>query len=521
MKNYTIISILLIFTVLSQSCVKKEPVTVEFKDANPLTINDYIVNHDSTYSDFREILQKSGLDKTLSAYNPHGLGYTLFLPDNNAIDEFINENDQFNSLDDLLNDARYAAEFAKYHIVNKSIVSDDFPFGALPAYTLSEDLLTVGFVVQPDTSYYIINNQAPVIHPNIEMSNGMIHLISKALVPITYSSYDWLASHPAYSIFKAAVDTTGFKNVINFNLKDKNNTSSPITMLMEADSIFKKNKINNINDLIAMVSPDNHDFTNPLNPLYNFVGYHMLDGNYYLDNFSDVATNYATYSDIPLNINGNSLDIYINKGKQTFDTLVNGTDSTFIDYILFKYDESNVSTQSGVIHFINRVLQQVPPSKATQTYQFSEVQAFDEFRTIPNSYLIEDSSTLKTIKYSGADLYFVQEAEGTSNAWSNDYLLIDGDFSISYTVPKIVQGSYTVYLQAGAFNSENALIEVYIDGIKIGGLIDLTSGGTAAAPFLATELGTVAFQKYEKHTVKIESLIPGRFLWDYIQFEPK
>ncbi len=43
MKNYTIISILLIFTVLSQSCVKKEPVTVEFKDANPLTINDYIV----------------------------------------------------------------------------------------------------------------------------------------------------------------------------------------------------------------------------------------------------------------------------------------------------------------------------------------------------------------------------------------------------------------------------------------------------------------------------------------------
>ena len=100
-------------------------------------------------------------------------------------------------------------------------------------------------------------------------------------------------------------------------------------------------------------------------------------------------------------------------------------------------------------------------------------------------------------------------------------LLIDGDFSISYTVPKIVQGSYTVYLQAGAFNSENALIEVYIDGIKIGGLIDLTSGGTAAAPFLATELGTVAFQKYEKHTVKIESLIPGRFLWDYIQFEPK
>ena len=52
------------------------------------------------------------------------------------------------------------------------INSNDFPFGALPAYTLSDDFLTVSFVIETDTSYYKINNQAPVIKPNIELSNG-------------------------------------------------------------------------------------------------------------------------------------------------------------------------------------------------------------------------------------------------------------------------------------------------------------------------------------------------------------
>ena len=519
MRNYATIAILLILTVFTQSCKKKE-VVASFEDMDQLTIYNYIVNNKDEYSSFLRILEVAGIDKTLSAYNPDANGYTLFLPNNKAIDEYISENNQFGSLQDMLNDVAYTTALAKYHVVNLSIITDDFPFGALPALTLSKDQLTVGFVSEPDTSYYNINNQAPVIKPNIEVSNGIIHLISRVLTPITYTSYSWISNHTGYSIFKAAVDATGFDKTLDLNIKNPDNTAKPFTLLLEHDSIFKKDGINNLDDLIAKVSPDNQDYKNTNNPLYNFIGYHLLSNVYYLDNFVDKATNYATFSDIPLNINGNGLDIYINKGKQIFDTIINKSDSTLVDYILFNYDASNVNTQSGVIHFINRVMTQQQPSRATQTYEFGGEPLFQELSQTPSSYLIEDSSTLINIHYSGADLFYVKEAEGSTNAWSTDYLLIDGDFRVSYTVPELVQGNYTVFLNADAFSSSNAVIEVYIDGNKIGGLIDLTSGGSADSPFLQSELGDVDFITYKKHTVEVRSLIPGRFLWDYIRFEP-
>ena len=108
----------------------------------------------------------------------------------------------------------------------------------------------------------------------------------------------------------------------------------------------------------------------------------------------------------------------------------------------------------------------------------------------------------------------------SSIAWSNDYIEITGDFIISYTIPALVQGNYTVFLQADAFNTTNALIEVYIDGTKLGRLVDLTAGGSSASPFIPIQLGTIEFLSYEKHTIQVRSLIPGRFCWDYIQFQP-
>ena len=68
-------------------------VEIDFEDLLDMTILDYILENDSAYSSFLTILEKGGIDKVLSAYNPNGIGYTLFLPDNDAIDRFIKEND--------------------------------------------------------------------------------------------------------------------------------------------------------------------------------------------------------------------------------------------------------------------------------------------------------------------------------------------------------------------------------------------------------------------------------------------
>lgn len=492
----------------------------DFEDVEQRTIYDYVVANDSLYSSFLKILKAGGIDKTLSAYNPDRVGYTLFLPSNKAIQEFINNSSLFSSLDELIQDTDYVREFSRYHIVNLGIESNDFPFGALPEYTLSGDLLTVSFVIGIDSSYYKINNQAPVIFPNLEMSNGFIHIIGSALNPITYTSFDWISLHDGFSIFKAAAELTGLDNVMKLNIKDPDNEMTAFTLLLEADSVYQKSGVFSLEDLIQKISPGNSDYTSATNPLYKFVAYHMILDTRFLDDFAEKSTNYITYSEIPLNINGIGLDIKINRGKTIYDTIVVNQDTVVIDYIGFYYDDSNIITQSGAIHYIDRMLKIESPSRAIQTFEFYEEPLFNEFRLEPATYLVEDSSALRVIKYSGTDLFFVESADENHPAWGSDYIYMNGDFIISYKIPKIVQGKYKAFLGADAFDGTNALVEIFIDGKQTGGLIDLTTGGSSNWPFAKIEIGTFNFLKYEQHIVEIRSLIPGRLLWDYIRFEP-
>jgi uncharacterized surface protein with fasciclin (FAS1) repeats len=497
-----------------------------FEDLERLTIYDYLMDNEEDFSSFISILEKGGVLKTLSAYNPNGLDYTLFAPDNDAMNRFINESDQFSSVNDILNNEVYAASFSRYHIVNEGVHSNEFPFGAFSEPTLSGDFLTVSFIIEADTSYYKINNQASVNKPNIETSNGFVHHLEMALIPITFTSYDWLAANPSFSIFKQSVDLTGLQPLIDINMKEEENKQA-VTVLAVPDSIYQKADIYSVNDLAAVISPGSSDYTSASNLLYNYMAYHFLTGSYFLDDFVDENTNYNTLSEIPLNINGRGLEIEINPGKEMFDTIVHQPgDTTFIDYVGVLYDESNVITQSGAIHFINRMMKQQPPSQTDVTYQFYEELLINQWYDNGNgegSYLIEDPELLNNIEYTGSDLSYeiIKEAAGENitNAWNNDYLILEGDFVIKYTTPQIVSGRYTVFLGAEAFNSENALVEVFIDGKKIGGLVDLTAIGSEDNPFQQIRLGNVDFKSYARHTVEIRPLIPGRFLWDNIRFE--
>ncbi len=504
--------------IICFSCEK--PISVAgFEDIEEFTIYDYIVENKDQFSSFLSILEKGGLDKTLSAYNPHGTDYTLFLPNNAAIDRFLASSNQFSSLNEILNDSEFAAEFSRFHVVNMGIHSGNFPFGAFPEPTLSGDFLTVSFIVEKDTSYYKINNQAAVIYPDIEVSNGFIHLIQTALEPVNITSYNWLELNPDYSIFKAAVDLTGFNSKLDINIK-ANDTIRPITLLVESNMVFNKFNITSVDDLIAKISPEQNDYTSTRNPLYNFIGYHILNGNLFIDDFEGVNTNYTTLSDIPLGINGTGIDFAINKGKEMFDTLIVQGDSVFVDYIGFLYDESNITTQSGVIHKIDKLMKQQTPSRTIGNYQFLEEPLFNQFRLKQGSFLIEEEMKLIAIDWTGADLYFVNLGDEQSSAWNSDYLQVDGDFEISYQISPIIQGKYNMFLGAERYNSENAVVEVFVDGNKVGGFLDLTSGGTANSPFQRVLVGTVVFNSYRSHEIEIKSLIPGRFLWDYIRFEP-
>lgn len=516
MRNIAYIFILLM-VIGSFSCKEDERDPV-FKETNQLSIYDYLVENKEIFSSFLSILEKSGIDKTLSAYNPDGNGYTLFAPDNAAVQRFIDESPQFSSLTDILNDQEFAMSFSCYHVVNMSIRTNDFPFGAFSEPTLSDDYLIVSFVIDQDSSYYRINNQASVTKRNIETSNGFVHHIETALQPVTLTAYQWLEQNPALSIFKSAVDLAGLKPLIDFNLKVAKD-QLPVTLLIEPDSIYNKRNIRSAGELAALISPGNPNYTDSRNNFYNYVAYHFLSGNYYIDDFVNRNTNYNTMSEIPLNIDGWGVDIAINPGKQVFDTIVYMGDTTIVNFIKILYDQSNVVTQSGAIHLIDQVMKQQVPTRASTYFQFYEEPLLNGYNQEKGEFLIE-KNTLNRIHWTGPDLFYVAGEVDENSASNYDYLMIDGDFTISYTIPKIVQGKYRVNLRAESFNATNSVLEVYIDNKKVGGMVDLSVGGTATSPFRNIALGTVEFSSYEEHDVEVRCLIPGRFLWDYIRFEP-
>ena len=166
--------------------------------------------------------------------------------------------------------------------------------------------------------------------------------------------------------------------------------------------------INSFEDLAGFISPEDDNYTDPANPLNGYVAYHMLDGSYFLDDFVDKSTNYTTFSEIPVIINGLGLDILINPGKEMFDTIIDRMDTTIIDFVGFYYDASNVLTQSGAIHFIDQVLKQQAPSRAIQTFEFWDEPLLNEYRNTPADYLIEDTASLYHFNWSGTDLIFIE-----------------------------------------------------------------------------------------------------------------
>lgn len=501
----------------------KEHGVPEFKDVVKFTITDW-VQADSLqkFSKFMKLLEVGKLDKTLSAYNPNANNYTLFLPTDEAIDQFIANSNLFSSFDDMLSNVDYVSSYVRYHVVDRGIESSDFPFGAFADLNLTGQKLTVGFITDADSSYYIINNEAPLWKKDIEATNGYIHIISKSLVPITFSTYDWLEQNSEFSIFKAAVDKTGFKDLLSQRFDQESENPQLVTLLVEPDSVYKKQGIYSVDDLIAKVSPSNENYTDGNNPLYNFVGYHILQNSYFIADLEepDVASNYNTYSDVPVNINGSGQEVMINQYKN--DTIVVNGEQQILTYIAINYDKSNVLTLTGAIHMLSNVLYQKQPTVSDQSFQFFEEAVINEASKKPGEYLFEDDSEFNYITFKGSEFYYYKSGDEAEDAWNDDYIYMYGDIEFNYTVPKIIQGEYILGLEVNRIYSNNALIEVYVDGVKIGGLVDLTTGGSASDPFGRKEVGRVTFYKYESHVVTIKSLVPGYLFLDAVVFsKPK
>jgi len=131
------------------------------------TIVDVASGSDS-FNTLVQAVQAAELAGTLSGEGP----YTVFAPTDAAFDQLPD-----GALDFLLQPENQdlLAQVLQYHVVSGSVMSDQLSTGGV-------DTLNGGVAVSVSDSGVVVNN-ASVINPDIQASNGVVHAINRVLIP--------------------------------------------------------------------------------------------------------------------------------------------------------------------------------------------------------------------------------------------------------------------------------------------------------------------------------------------------
>jgi len=210
-----------------------------------------------------------------------------------------------------------------YHVLPAQVMAADVPAGP------NAKVVTAGgdsvFVTSNSSGVYV--NGISVIQADIEASNGVIHLLSKALIPAAGNLVEVAQANPDFSYLVAAVlrASTGATNVAGVLT-----SAGPFTLFAPTNSAFIDAGFATIDDINA-ADPD---------VLAAILTYHVVGGRV----FSSDLTNDAT----PATANGQTVTIGISGSGATVKGMANATASNIT--------AANIMARNGVVHVIDRVL---------------------------------------------------------------------------------------------------------------------------------------------------------------------
>ena len=279
------------------------------------TMADFLLNRSEKYSHFIKLLKRANL---LSLLNTYGQ-YTLFLPDNEAVEKFVAEQDsiyQFykdsntpiwtgitSPLIEELSDSM-ANVIARTHLVEAHYTMADMNEGALQRRNFNNRLLGVNYVVGVEHFCVMINNRSAIVGGDNLVENGAVHIIDRVINPSAKSVPGVVAEYPFFSLFDAALRETGFGDSLqqyndygykmggllspappNFmssaNVRNPQTKFYKYTGFVEPDEVFHSRGIYTIDDLAAFAAryygtEDNDNPRSPRNALHRFVAYHFV-----------------------------------------------------------------------------------------------------------------------------------------------------------------------------------------------------------------------------------------------------
>lgn len=532
----------LIIGLAAVSCTDAHKIGDAFYGEDEPSITGYMelatdLEQDTAFGKFLKIAEVANLNSTLRGFNPKGTNYTLLLPTNKAVDNFIATNPDYSSFKQLTDSVDFCRSICRYHVIMSKIERKDFGFGALGDSTASGDFLTVGFesVNGGVNNAIVINNTAEVIRFDEETSNGVIHIVDAVLEPNVYTSYQWLTIRPDLSIFTEALEKTGLADTLNTAFR-KNSTGSTrlrnlYTLVVEPDSVFNKRGINTFDDLVERYSTTD-DLTDKDNGLYQFIAYHIIEANFYLNDVTTDLQSYNTYSILPMSIVSDQSykkfsipGIKINKGIDPIDTVIISGDSVVLNYVPVLLQESNQTSINGAIHFITELLEMRLITASDKNIYPRDMDPL--FNELWNKY--GKSQTTFIEEYENPDAFEKISWGGTpimeywiwrETQWFSESIYLNGFFDFEFTTPRILPGNYNMVLYVHRQNTrkygEKAIIQTYVDNVPTGGPINLSDSNNPGGRW--SRVASVEFDSYQEHKINIKAQIGGSMILYRVQF---
>lgn len=460
---------------------------------NELVITEYVINNPELFSEFEGVLNVTGVGNILRVRGP----FTLMLPTNNAMQAYYSKMG-VSSFDEI--DIETLETLAYNHIFQGEISTGSIGQGALPYVNGLGD-----FVASDLPGVDIeINKTAILVKRDVFVSNGYIHHIDQVLEPIVDDVFNTLKKDGGYSIFTNGLERTGLNDTLTIIDFPYGNTTARnrYTILAVPDTLFAREGINNVDELIAKYS-DSDDITSSANAFYRFMEYHCISGTFYFTDFKPGDKGEIYY----LISYNNYLNIKVGK-----DYRVNDTDTSFTG---FHYTQSNIPAKNGTIHTVNTMLPEAESEPVEVTIQTTDFFDLQQGSYYLNHYqrFYDGENTFEKIKWDAESLLYYLKPD--HNLMEDDCLNLDGHFWVQITTPKIRKGKYEFFWQ-GFQGDGRPVMACYVDGVYFAE-VNPNLGVWNDPPL---SIGIIEFDETAEHTIKLQTTIPGGLFWDFVQFVP-
>lgn len=509
-KDKTIIKTFLAFPLfLLASCSSDDVENDSYYTFTGETVAGFCENRPSTFSVFSAIVEGAGLESLLSVYGH----YTAFIPTDSAFNVYFDETGQ--TLESLTKeDMKNIVYNHVIRSVTTNYLTTDFTEGAIATANMNNRYMVISYSLDEvaGNNEIYVNKSARIIHADVELHNGVVHVIDKVLVPSDETLGSVLSSLPAFSIFARALKlthlndsisesydmsyvspySTEYTTVVGYTVKGLQQKQLGYTIFAEPDEVFSRAGITDMNELVAYAeiyygTEDRGDYTSRNNALNKFVSYHILD--------RQMSTNSLIYSGACTSSSA------VDKRYEYYETLLKyrlmeiksgNMINTRSDGSCISLDEaeSNISGLNGFIHCLDDILVYDEESMVNDVLaKRIRVDAYAIPPEFTNNNIrwqlvgIEDFSGY-TIPPSYCGDYFTFNDDSKVILWASEYwtnhqadeISIRGWYDFTLRLPPVPPGSYEVRLGYRA-ETWRGIAQLFIDGDIVGIPVNLAYTG--------------------------------------------